>query len=391
MKVAHQTVLPEAREALVRLEPDLRHRPCCGDCGQPARSVHSHTRKFVRDLDLGACRMLLQVEHRKVYCDTCQRVRVERLEFVDTSQRVTHRLGAYAAELCRLGLAVSVVAEHLDLDPKTVKHFEKQALTAAFGTTDYTGLQRLAIDEIAVKKGHSYLTVVLDYDTGRVVWTGPDRAAATLDAFFGVMPPEVRAGLQAVAVDMWDPYIKAVQHWCPQADIVFDLFHVVRAFGKVIDKIRNQEYRAADASGKAVLRGSKYLLLRRGDRLRADQRARLKEVLTLNERLNVLYYLKDLLVYVWSYRIPSWAERTLAEWCALADADGHPDLVAFAKMLRRYSYGILNHCRHPIHTSKLEGVNNKIKVIKRTAYGFHDLDYFGLKIKQAFPGRESCN
>ena len=391
MRVAEQSISSESGDALVRLEPDRRFRPRCGGCGGVARSVHSWTRKFVRDLDFGDRRMRLHVEHRKVYCDRCLGVRVERMDFVDTSQRVTHRLGAYAAELCRLGLPVTVVAKHLDLDPKTVKHFDKAALTVAVGTTDYSGLKRLAIDEIAVKKGHNYMTIVLDYDTGRVVWTGADRQTATLDRFFEKMPENVRSGIKAVAIDMWDPYIQSVQRWCPDADIVFDLFHVVKAFGKVIDQVRNQEYRQADAAGKKVLKGSKYLLLRRRENLKHDQRARLKEVLSLNERLNTMYYLKDLLAYIWSYRSRGWAENTMAEWCDLARADGHPALARFAKMLERRRDGILNHCNHPIHTSKLEGVNNKIKVIKRTAYGFHDQTYFGLKIKQAFPGRESCN
>jgi len=391
MKAVYQRVSSESREGLVRLEPDLRFRARCGSCGGVARSVHSKARKFARDLDFGDCRMILQVEHRKVYCDTCLGVRVEQLDFVDTSQRVTKRLGAYAAELCRLGLSVTAVADHLGLDPKTVKHFEKMALHAKFGATDYAGLKRLAIDEIAVKKGHRYMTIVLDYDSGRVVWTGAGRETATLDGFFGNMPEHVRQGIEAVAVDMWEGYIQSVKKWCPGADIVFDLFHVVKAFGKVIDQIRNEEYRKADAAGKAVLKGSKYLLLRRHENLQRHQRVRLHEVLEANARLNTIYYLKDFLVHLWSYHIPGWAEGALAEWCALAREDGHPALVRFAGTLERYSYGIINHCKHGIHTCKLEGVNNKIKVIKRTAYGFHDLDYFGLKIKQAFPGRESCN
>jgi len=205
------------------------------------------------------------------------------------------------------------------------------------------------------------------------------------------MSESARKGIEAVALDMHEPYIQAVKKWCPQADIVFDLFHVLTAFHKVIDQVRNEEYRNANAAGKAVLKGSKYLLLRRHENLRRDQRGRLKNILALNQRLATCYYLKDFLVHLWSYRAIGWAQRGLAEWCAVAREDGHPALVRFAATLERYSYGIVNHCNHCIHTSKLEGVNNKIKVIKRTAYGFHDLEYFGLKIKQAFPGRESRN
>lgn len=391
MRVVHHNVVEGSREALIRLEPDKRYRPRCHACGRAARRIHSPTRKFVRDLDFGGNRMLLQIEHRKVFCKPCRKVRVERLDFVDVHQRVTLRLGAYAAELCRLGLSVDAVARHLDLDPKTVKAFDKAALQREFGTTNYEGIKRLAIDEIAVKKGHQYMTVVLDYDTGRVVWMGEGRQIVTLDSFFEHMPADIRSGIQAVAIDMWDPYIASIKKWCPQAAIVFDLFHVVKAFNKVIDDIRNEEYRKADASGRETLKGSKYLFLKNWGNLHRGQRARLKEILAINQRLTTVYWLKDFLAHIWHYHIPGWAEGALAEWCTVAREDGHPALRRFARTLERYRYGIVNHCRHPIHTSKIEGVNNKIKVVKRIAYGFHDLEYFALKVKQALPGRPEHN
>jgi transposase len=391
VKVVYQNVNTEPASALIRLEPDRRFRAACHACGGPARTVHSQARKFVRDLPFGGHEMTLQIEHRKIWCDACGGVRVEQLEFVDASQRVTNRLAAYAVQLCRAGLSVQAVADHLHLDPKTVKALDHAALEIQFGQTCYDGLVRLAIDEIAVRKGHSYMTVVLDYDTGRVVWMGPGRQIETLDEFFKNMPENARNGLQAVALDMWDAYINAVKRWCPNADIVFDLFHVVKAFNEVIDKIRNQEFRKSDRQGRELLKGSKYLLIRRGENLRRNQRARLREILAANQRLNLVYWLKDLLPVIWDYVSKSWASSAIDAWQAVAEADGHPALLRFARKLEKHRYGILNHCKHPIHTSKLEGVNNKIKVIKRIAYGFHDLEYFTLKVKQAFPGRISDN
>jgi transposase len=392
VKVTAQNTDARPPSALVRIEPDQRYRPTCHECGQPARAVHSSSRRFIRDLNFADCAMMLQVEYRKVWCDHCGGVRVEHLEFADTSQRLTHRLAAYAAELCRRGLSVAAVAEHLDLDPKTVKAIDKAALQAEFGETRYDGLRRLAIDEIALKKGQNdYMTVVLDYDTGRVVWMGLGHGAATLDHFFGEMPGEARAGIQAVAIDMWDPYIKAIKRWCPQADIVFDLFHVVRAFSQVIDDIRNEEFRNADRKGQSTLRGSKYLFLKNWGNLGGEQQIRLKEILALNQRLSTIYWLKDLLRHIWDYQRPAWAAKVLEQWCAVAREDGHPKLRIFAGRLEGYRHGILNHCRHPMHTSRIEGVNNKIKVIKRVAYGFHDPEYFALKVKQAFPGRAEDN
>ncbi len=335
--------------------------------------------------------MLLQVEHRKIRCRHCYKVRVESLEFVDAHARVTRRLAAYAAQLCKAGLSVDAVARHLDLDPKTVKAIDKASLQAEFGKTRYEGLTRLAIDEIAIKKGHNYMTVVLDYDTGRVVWMGEGRQTATIDAFFEAMPQAVREGIEAVAIDMWEPYIQSVSHWCPQADIVFDLFHMVKAFNKIIDDVRNEEFRKANADGREMLKGSKYLFLKNWGNLRRDQRYRLDDILEVNARLNTVYWLKDLLAHIWSYRSPAWAQKMLEQWCAVAREDGHQALKRFAAKLERHQYGIISHCRHPMHTSKLEGVNNKIKVIKRVAYGFHDPVYFALKIKQALPGRISNN
>ncbi len=390
VRITYTNTVEGSRSAIARVEPDRRFRPICHVCGKPG-AIHAHTRKFIRDLSFGDFTMLLQVEHRKIRCHHGRKVRVEGLEFVDASARVTHRLAAYAAQLCQAGLSVEVVARHLDLDPKTVKAIDKAALQVEFGQTTYDGLQRLAIDEIAVKKGHHYMTVVLDYDTGRVVWMGEGRQTATIDAFFEAMPTEVRQGIEAVAIDMWEPYINAVRRWCPRADVVFDLFHVVKAFNKVIDDIRNEEFRKAGGDLRELLKGSKYLFLKNWGNLEREGRVQLEEILAMNARLTTIYWLKDLLAHIWDYYYPGWAMKMLAEWCEVARQDGHSALVKFAEMLERHEYGIISHCKHQIHTSKLEGVNNKIKVIKRIAYGFHDLDYFALKVKQALPGRTSNN
>jgi len=171
----------------------------------------------------------------------------------------------------------------------------------------------------------------------------------------------------------------------PQAKIVFDLFHVVAHFNRVIDKVRNTEYHKANKQDKAVYKGSKYLLLKNKKNLKdQSQRQQLKKLLALNETINTVMILKETLKRIWTYRYRRWAQKALDHWCSLARSINHRSVNAFAKMLNRYRYGILNHCQYPIHTGKLEGVNNKIKVIKRKSYGFHDLRYFTLKIYQAF-------
>ena len=388
VKVVSQSVQPDSTGALIHMEPDLRFHPICHDCQAPARTVHTTGYvRVVRDLNLTDRQVLLQVNYRKVWCGRCGGARVEHLSFCDASQRLTHRMRRYVYELCKL-LPVAQVARHLELNPKTVKAIDKEFLEKEFGQTDYEGLSILAIDEISTGKGQQYLTVVLDYTTGRVVWTGEGHDLETLDGFFGPMTKQQREGIQAVAIDMWDPYINRVGHYCPGALIVFDLFHVVKAYSRVIDEVRRAEVREATGPAKKAIKGSRYLLLRNRENLKADQEDRLRELLELNAALNAVYVLKDQLKMIYHYQRRHAAKRALDQWIAAAEQLANPWMTKFIGTLRNHEEGILNHCKFPIGTSPLEGVNNKIKVIKRQAYGFHDNRYFGLKIKQAFPGAQ---
>ena len=383
VKITEQSVHDEAG-ALIRVVPDLRYRPVCHACGSAAATVHSSGHhRHQRDLNLADAQVWLDVTYRKIWCPNCGGVRVEELSFADASKRVTHRMAHYVHDLCRV-MTVQDVAEHLDLDPKTVKAIDKSFLQKQFGQTQTDGLRVLAIDEIAIRKGHTYMTVIMDYFSGRIVWMGQDRRKETLNAFFAELTQAQKDGIEAVAMDMWEPFINQVQHHCPNAQIVFDFFHVVQAFGRVIDKVRRDEYVRATEQDKKVLKGSRYLLLKNEENLTEDQADRLKEVLALNATLSVLYVLKDQLKLVYYYSKRRKVKKALDQWCRMAQSIDHPEVRRFIGRLRFFEYGILNHADYPISTSELEGANNKIKVLKRRAYGFHDTEYFILKVKQAF-------
>ena len=384
IKIVQQTVTPEATDAHIHVHPDKRFQPICHGCGQHASGVHSWTQRKIRDLNLATAQTWITCRYRKVFCARCQCIHIENLELFHPYLRVTHRLALYVYHLCQM-MTVSQVAQHLSLNWKTVKNIDKYFLERDYGQPDYQNLSILAVDEISIRKGHRYLTVVLDYLTGRVLFVGKDRKVKTLKRFFNQLSIGQRKRIDAVAMDMWDPFIKAVQDKLPNAKIVFDLFHIVANFSRVIDKVRNSEYRKASEQDKAVYKGAKYLLLKnRKNVRRQSHRQQLKELLALNEVINTVMILKEKLKHIWTYRSRTWAAKAIDYWCALARSLNHPSVTSFANMLERYRYGILNHCDYPIHTGKIEGVNNKIKVIKRKAYGFHDLRYFTLKIYQAF-------
>jgi len=190
-------VPPDAKKAYLEAVPNKRFRPICHLCGKPANRIHSRERRWVRDLDFGPARVWIRCQYRKIICSHCQQIPLEELDLFDPYLRVTKRLARYVFELAKI-MTVQEVSRHLGLDWKTVKAIDQQFLENAYGQTDYQGLRILAIDEVSVRKGHRYLTVVLDYETGRVVWIGQDRKARTLKRFFSGMSREQRQNLEAV-------------------------------------------------------------------------------------------------------------------------------------------------------------------------------------------------
>ncbi len=382
VKVLEQFVDLTANKVMIKVEPDKRYYPVCYKCGKKIKEIHSYNKRTVRDLNIFNAKTFITVSYRTVRCFTCGDV-VEKIEIMDIYQRVTRRLARYILELCKL-MTIKEVARHLGIDWKTVKEIHKGYLKEKYSEREIGFPRVVAVDEISLKRRHHYLTVVINWESGEVLWVGEGRKYETLKGFFDTLSQAQKDSIEAVAIDMWDPYIKAVKEGCPGASIVFDQFHVVKAFGKVIDKVRNAEYRKANREGKEVIKGSKYLLLKNKENLLKDERHKLRSLLRLNEAITTAYILKDYLKKLWQYRYEKSAKRFLEYWCQIAEASKIRALISFAKTLKRYAYGIINHCKYPIHTSRMEGINNKIKVIKRKAYGFHDIEYFSLIIKNAF-------
>ncbi len=387
-KLTNQIVEAKDNIAMIKMEPDKRFIPICHACGTRSRHVHAYKTRHIRDLPIALFCVWLVCNYRKIICPTCGKIVNEDLDVFLPYQRVTIRFAMYVHELCKM-LTVTEVAEHLNLNWKTVRNIDKAFLMEQYGEIDYSNLRILAVDEIAVRKGHNYMTVVLDYETGRVVWMGKDRKSDTLKEFFNGMTDEQKQNLEAIAMDMWNPFIRAVKETVPHVKIVFDLFHVVSAFNKVIDRVRIDELKKASEEEQKVITGSKYILLKNPPNLKGHEKAHLDQLLDINQNLFIMVLLKEKLKKIWDYKSKGWAEKAIDDWCTLANQVEHPQVEGFIGMLERHRYGILNHCDYSIHTSRLEGVNNKIKVIKRKAYGYRDDLYFILKVKQAFDNNDS--
>jgi transposase len=244
-------------------------------------------------------------------------------------------------------------------------------------------LRRLAIDEIAVRKGHRYLTVVLDLESGAVVFVGDGKGKKALEPFWKRLRSS-RAKIEAVAIDMSPAYEAAVRKNLPKAVLVYDHFHVMKLFNHTLSTLRRELYsQMKDQTTRDVLKGVRWLLLKNPEHLREDkdEKERLAQALAFNEPLATAYYLKESLrEQFWNCHDYAEAERFLDEWLAEAKASGIRLIVGMALTLERHRPGLLNYCRYRISTGPLEGTNNKIKTLKRQAYGYRDQEFFKLKI-----------
>ena len=242
IKIINQTVTAKADAAHLLMQPDKRFVPVCHGCGLPAAAVHSWTRRRVRDLNMAAARVWIDCRYRKIFCPRCRGIHIEDLQLFHSHMRVTARMARYIYELCQY-MTVSEVARHLDLDWKTVKDIDKHYLELDFGQPDLTGLSILAVDEISIRKGHRYLTVVLDYRSGRVVFVGKDPRAKTLERFFDQLSDQQHDGIQAMVMDMWDPFIKAVKKKClgPKSSLTCFMWSPISAGLSTRSAIANTE------------------------------------------------------------------------------------------------------------------------------------------------------
>ena len=375
------------RRIEIELVPKGSQNLICDGCGRKSKAIHETIRRTVRDLPILDAQTLLIVPRRRVLCPNCGPC-VERLSWLDRYSRVTRRLAESVARLCGV-LPIKHVAEFFHLSWDQVKEIDKKSLRQRVGTVDLSGIEVIGMDEFALHKGHRYATIVVEPYRKEVLWVGPGRSRESIRPFFEVLGPERCRRLKAVAMDMNASYEQEIRLHAPQASIVYDLFHVVAKFGReVIDRVRVDEANRLrhDKKARKVVKTARWLLLRNSQNLKEGEMLRLQELLEANQSLMTVYILKDDLKQLWRFKCVEEASLFWEHWYRRATESGIKPLILFAKRLKGYLHGILNHCTWPLHTGLLEGINNRIKVIKRMAYGFRDQEYFFLKIRAAFPG-----
>ena len=327
-------------------------------------------------------RIYLAFEVRRVECRSCGKVKRERLEFLADNPFYTKRFAYYVGRRCRSATIKDIAAE-LKLDWHAVKELEKQYMVAQLAKAGRPGPKVIGIDEISISKRHTYRIVVSDLVRQRPIWFGgEDRSQASMGQFYEWLGNRKSQGVRLAVMDMWKPFRNATQACAPNAAILFDKFHVLRHLGEALDKVRKSEYARLSGHQRRYIKGQKYTLLSRWDNLTLESRQALKILLAANKRINTAYLLKESFGQLWSYEREGWARRFFENWRASLRWQRLKPYEAFAEMIDRHWDGIAAYCKpeNKVSLGFVEGLNNKIRVIQRRAYGLRDEEYLRLKI-----------
>jgi len=327
-------------------------------------------------------RIYLDVEVRRVSCRSCHMVKPETLEWLAETPFYTKRFAFYVGRRCR-GSTLQDVAKEVHLNWKTVKELEKQYMREQLRRVGTPGPKVIGIDEVSIRKGHDYRIVVSDLVRRRPIWFGgKDRSESSLDLFFAWLGPKKSKRIRLAVMDMWKPFRNSTRRNAPQAAILFDKFHIMRHLGEALDAVRKREYARLSGKKREFIKGQKYTLLSHRENLTLDGRVALKKLLTANRRLNTAYLLKESFGQLWAYQKEGWARRFFENWRAALKWQRLKPYEKFAQMIERHWDGIAAFCQleNKVSLGFVEGLNNKIRVIQRRAYGLRDEEYLRLKV-----------
>lgn len=368
--------------ATVHVEPQP-HRLRCPACRSANVIRRGESQRLFQNLPIGShCTFVLATLPR-VGCRDCGAVRQIQLGFAEPRRSYTRAFERYVLELSGV-MTMLDIARHLLVSWDVVKDIQKRNLQRHYAKPKLAAVRRIAIDEICIGSGHRYLTLVLDLQSGAVLFVGEGKKAASLAPFWRRLRA-ARAQIEAVAMDMSPAYVAAVERNLPAALIVHDRFHLVKLMNEKLTQLRRELFRqATDDLHKQVLKGTRWLLLRNPENLDPvkGEPGRLQAALKLNASLATAYYLKEDLRQLWEQPSKEAARLKLIDWYQQAQASGVRVLQAFARSLLACQHRILTWYDVPISTGPLEGMNNKIKTMQRQHYGLRDREFLTLKILQ---------
>jgi transposase len=342
----------------------------CPECGCRERGRFEETRRRWRHLGLGGFRVYLCGSIRRLRCRRCQAVRSEAVPWARPGSRFT-RPFEDAVGLLAQKLDHTAVAELIGIAWITVGRIAERLVGEKLHEDRFENLRRIGIDEISYRRGHRYLTIVVDHDAGRVIWAGEGKSSETLSAFFDELGPARADLIELVSIDMSKAYIKGVREAVPRAEIVFDRFHVARLAQDAVTEVRRAEMRQLAQDEKAWLKGTRWVLLKRPTKRTPEDEIRLSVIQKTNAPVYRAVLLKESFLEIFDQPDATKAEDDVNAWLSWAARSRLKPFVRLGRTVRTHLKGILAFIGSKLTNARLEGMNNKIRLLSHRAYGFH--------------------
>jgi transposase len=370
----HARFSSDGKSIEIAVSPRVGSKAVCSGCHQPAPGYDRLAERRFEFIPFWGFLVFLFYSMRRVDCPRCQAVVVEEVPWGDGKRTLTRAYMLFLARWARrLSWKETAEAFRTSWDKvfDAVEHVVSYGLEhRRFGQIDAIG-----VDEIQYAKGHKYLTLVYQIDLGvtRLLWVGRERTIESFQGFFTVIGDELASKIAFVCSDMWEPYLKVIREKCSEALHILDRFHIVAKMNKAVDEVRAGESRRMAREGLVpVLRKSRWLLLKREENLKAEQRFRLRDLLRYNLKTVRAYLLKEAFQQLWDYNSPTWAAKFLDQWCRQVMRSQIEPMKKIARSMRQHRELILNYFRAQklFSSGVVEGLNNKAKVTMRRSYGF---------------------
>jgi len=358
---------------------ELKHDIClCPKCSDFHHTFKEKKIRRIRTVPIGTKPCFIDILTNRLECKKCGHRWWPKFSFVAGSRRMTKVFARYIVSMMKLG-TIKAVAEFTEVSWDTVKDIHKEHLQKKYRSVEYANLLYLGIDEFSIKKGHEYMTTVINLETGQIIHAVEGRDKKAIEPFLRKLSRKA-INLKAIAMDMSGSYESAVREFLPKIDIVFDRYHVMALMSKAIDEVRREQQRRCNDIGLKVLKGQRFLLLKNFDKLDFKQKSSLEVLLEANIPLAVGHSMKEQLRLFWERPTSQEGAKFLGWWIINSIESEISELAKVGRTLLNHFKGLLAYFIHRITNAKTEGINNKIKTLKRQAYGYRDMEYFKLRL-----------
>jgi len=360
---------------MVDLAADRRFKPRCGVCGNKAVYRDTCSVRCFRHVPLWGIPVTVRYAPRRVNCHVCGGIHREPLPWTTGKHRLTNAYAIFLAYWARL-MPWLEVSRLFHCAWNTVASAVKWAVAYGLTNRDISDVRYIGIDEIARRRGHTYVTNVYDLARARLLWSGDGRTHQTLQSFFSSWGQKSIDNIHGICCDMWNPYIDTITTYAPHAVLVFDKFHIIRHLMDAVDAVRRDEISAKGKEHKVLVTHTRYIWLKNPWNLTDKQKARLHALEKLNLKIYRAYILKESFREFWACTTREQAEHFLKHWFWIATHSRLKPMRDFAWLLRRHQTAILNYFDMPITNATVEGLNNKAKKISYKAYGYRTVSTF---------------